>query len=367
MDNPEKNAVPAWPPAVAVDTFIRLVLLGGLLLWCVLILAPFTSILLWAVILAVAMHPFFAVVTRWFGGRHGWAATALVLVGLAIILVPTYFTGKSLVESIQVLRAHVQADAIHVPQLPAEWYQDKGFKGTIAKRWPASDGAVAELVSDNADKVRDGVTFLVRTLGGFTADMVKFILSVIVAGVLLAHARQGGKVAERFLDRVMGPRGPAMVDLAASTIRNVAKGILGVALIQTVMFGVGVFVAGVPAAGLLSILALLLCIVQVGVGPVAIGVIVYAWAAMDTTPAILLTIWLVITMVSDNILKPLLLGRGAAVPTAVIFLGAIGGFILSGFIGLFTGAVVLSIGYRLMLGWMAGVQQELGAGGDSAT
>jgi predicted PurR-regulated permease PerM len=212
----------------------------------------------------------------------------------------------------------------------------------IADQWPASNGAVATMLKENADTVRGLVTASLVALGAFTADMLKFVLSIIVAGVLLANAKAGGKVAENFLDRVMGPRGPAMVDLAAGTIRNVAKGILGVAVIQTVMFSLGVFIAGVPAAGLLSVVALLLCIVQ-----------------MDTTTAVILTIWLVITMVSDNILKPLLLGRGAAVPTAVIFLGAIGGFILSGFIGLFTGAVVLSIGYKLMNAWMGGAEKQL--------
>ncbi len=124
------------------------------------------------------------------------------------------------------------------------------------------------------------------------------------------------------------------------------------------MFAAGVFIAGIPAAGFLTIAALLLCIVQIGVGPIAIGVLIYAWASMDTLPAALLTVWMVVVMISDNILKPLLLGRGAAVPTLVIFLGAIGGFILSGFIGLFTGAVVLSIGYRLMMGWMTHAMEQ---------
>jgi predicted PurR-regulated permease PerM len=135
-------------------------------------------------------------------------------------------------------------------------------------------------------------------------------------------------------------------------VRNVAKGILGVALIQTTMLALGLFIAGVPAAGLLTVVGLALAVVQIGVGPVVLGVIVYAFAEMDTVPAIVLTIWLILTTLVDNVLKPILMGRGSTVPTLVIFLGAIGGFMLSGIIGLFTGAVVLSIGYRLALAWM---------------
>jgi predicted PurR-regulated permease PerM len=352
MSSQERPPSTSWPPAIAVDTFIRLVLLGGLLTWCILILAPFTTILLWAVILAVALYPLFAIVTRWVGGRRAMASALIVILGLATIGVPGYFTGRSLVGSLQEIRGHLSSDELHVPQLPADWYTGGGLRGLIASKWPKSDGAFAQMLRENMDMVKEVAKKVVTGLASFTVDLLKLVISFVAAGVLLAYAREGGQAVERFLDRVMGRNGKAMVDLAAGTVRQVAKGILGVALLQTVMFALGVFIAGVPAAGFLTVATLLLCIVQIGVGPVAIGVIVYAWASMGTLPAVLLTAWMVIVMVSDNILKPLLLGRGAAVPTLVIFLGAIGGFILSGFIGLFTGAVVLSIGYRLLQEWM---------------
>ncbi|MBL7965078.1 MAG: AI-2E family transporter [Flavobacteriales bacterium] len=348
----EPGTPKSWPPAIAVDTFIRLILLGGLLAWCVMILAPFTTILVWSVILSVALYPLFLSMTGWLGGRQVLAAILLVLIGLVCVAVPGYFTGQSLVDSLQILRTHLTADELKVPQLPPDWHEGRGLKKLIADQWPADNGALAAMVSDHADQVKDIALKLVRSLASFTVDLLKLIIAFVAAGVMLAYAKEGGQASERFLDRVMGRNGKAMVDLAAGTIRQVAKGILGVAILQSAMFAAGVFVAGVPAAGFLTIAALLLCIVQIGVGPLAIGVLVYAWASMDTLPAVLLTIWMVIVMVSDNILKPILLGRGAAVPTLVIFLGAIGGFILSGFIGLFTGAVVLSIGYRLMQGWM---------------
>ena len=199
---------------------------------------------------------------------------------------------------------------------------------------------------------RAALAYTLGMLASFFGDLVKMLLSIIVMGVMLAYAKAGGEALERFLGRAIGPSGPDMVNLAEKTIRNVAKGILGVALIQSVLFALGVFIAGVPGAGLLTVVALLLAMVQIGVGPLAIGVIIYAWTTMGTLPAVLLTVWMLICTLSDNVLKPILLGRGASVPMVVIFLGAIGGFILSGFIGLFTGAVVLSIGYVLMQDWM---------------
>jgi predicted PurR-regulated permease PerM len=350
-----RSEKPAIPP---IDTFIRILLLSGLIAWCLMILAPFATTLLWAVILAVAVHPLFEWMARRMGGRKGFAATVLVLTGLAIVAVPGYFIGDSLVVSVQKIRAHFSAADLHVPQLPADWYEDSGLRRMIADRWPKSDGVVADFMRDHSEQVKNAAGFLIEALGSFLGDILRMILALIIMGLLLANSKQGGAALERFLSRVIGERGPSMVELAQQTIRNVARGILGVAFVQSVLFALGVFMAGVPGAGLLTVAALLLAMIQVGVGPLAIGVIIYAWATMNTLPAGLLTVWMLITMVSDNMVKPILLGRGAAVPMPVIFLGSIGGFILSGFIGLFTGAVVLGIGYRLIYGWMGGSHES---------
>ena len=356
MSEPTTN--PSASRSPLADNFIRLLLLGGLMAWCLLILAPFWSILLWASILAVALQPFYAMLTRMLGGSKVWAAVLLVLIGILAVAVPGYFVGNNLVDSVTFVQSYIATNGLHVPQLPEEWYTDTGIRRFLADRWPRTDGAFAEMVRDNAAQLGTGVAYVLAVLASFFGDLLKMLLSIIVMGVMLAHAKAGGEAVERFLGRAIGPHGPAIVPLAEKTIRNVAKGILGVAIIQTIMFALGVFIAGVPAAGLLSVLALLLAMVQIGVGPIAIGVIIYAWATMDTLPAILLTVWMVITQLSDNVLKPILLGRGASVPMLVVFLGAIGGFILSGFIGLFTGAVVLSIGYVLMQDWVRGPGQH---------
>jgi len=152
--------------------------------------------------------------------------------------------------------------------------------------------------------------------------------------------------------RLAGKRGDELARQASAVVRSVSRGILGVALIQAIMTGLGMLVAGVPAAGLWALLALLLSTIQIGVFPVLLPAVIYVFWAKGTTTAVLFLLWAIVVGFIDNILKPLLLGRGVSVPMLVIFVGAIGGFIGAGIIGLFVGSVVLVLGYELFLAWL---------------
>jgi predicted PurR-regulated permease PerM len=178
----------------------------------------------------------------------------------------------------------------------------------------------------------------------------------VVAGVLLANASGCVTVSRSLANRLFGDRGPEFEELAGSTIRSVTNGILGVAVIQTTCAGLGFVVAGLPGAGLWTLVFLFAAVLQLG-GPVVILPVIYMFAIASTTKAILFLIWCLFVALMDNVLKPLLLGRGVAVPIAVVFLGAIGGFIAVGIIGLFLGAIVLSVGYKLFLAWLGGPVQ----------
>ncbi len=185
-----------------------------------------------------------------------------------------------------------------------------------------------------------------------TKGLLIFALSIIIAGVLMANATGGGKLARDLFVSLAGERGNDFADVSTKTIRNVVKGILGVAIIQGLLAGMGFMVAGVPGAGVWAFLCLFLAIIQIGIAPVAIPVIIYMFYNASTLTAGLLMVWLILVMLSDNFLKPILLGRGAPVPMLVIFLGSIGGFISMGFIGLFIGAVILSLGFKLFREWL---------------
>ena len=194
--------------------------------------------------------------------------------------------------------------------------------------------------------------WLLKTFIDTAAGLFMFAISIIIAGILMASAKSGGQMAERLIVRLAGDHGEEIAGITVQTIRSVVKGIIGVSIVQALLAALGFVVAGIPAAGLWAFLCLVLAIIQIGIGPVVLLVIIYAFYTMGKIPAVLLTVWLVLVTASDGPMKAVIFGRGASVPMLVIFLGAIGGFIAIGFLGLFIGAVVLSVGYKLFEAWL---------------
>jgi predicted PurR-regulated permease PerM len=181
--------------------------------------------------------------------------------------------------------------------------------------------------------------------------VLMIILSIIIAGVLMV-SKSAQDLATNFVKRIAGNSGDEYLDMSVSTVHQVVKGILGVAIIQTLLQAIGLFGADIPFAGILTLLCLILSIIQIGPFIVNVCVFVYLFSQDDTTSAIIWTVFFMLSGLSDNVLKPWLLGKGAMVPMLVIFLGVIGGFIMSGFVGLFVGPIVFSIGYKLFVAWM---------------
>ena len=194
--------------------------------------------------------------------------------------------------------------------------------------------------------------WLLQTVTGTGLGMLQFIIAFVIAGILLANSDKGVHAALAFASRLAPHRGPEFASLSSLTIRNVALGIVGVSILQSVLLSVGFMAIGLPAAGLLAMLVLILCIIQVGPGLVAIPAIIYVFYTADAFPAVIFAVWTVLMTFIDSILKPVIFSRGAMVPTLVIFIGAIGGMIAYGIIGLFVGAVVLSLGYELYSAWL---------------
>ena len=183
--------------------------------------------------------------------------------------------------------------------------------------------------------------------------MLMTMLAIVIAGVMLVHSAGGGRTARSIGARLAREQGEATVDLAAQTIRSVANGVVGVAAVQSLLAAVGLYLAGVPAAGLWAVLVLILAVAQLPPLLILGPAVVYVMATSDSTVTIVLfVIWGLLVSVSDSFLKPMFLGRGMEIPMPVILIGAIGGMLLSGIIGLFVGAVVLAIGYKLFTAWM---------------
>jgi predicted PurR-regulated permease PerM len=217
------------------------------------------------------------------------------------------------------------------------------FEGTAHKLAPQLKAVASRLVS---------------LVGGLGATIVQMIFALVIAGVLMVTAEGGGRTARIIFRRLGGDDGEALVDISIGTIRSVVKGVIVVALIQSLLSAIGMYVAGVPLAGLWALLILIVAIIQLPplliLGPVA----VYVFSASDSTViSVGFLIWSLLISGSDGFLKPLLLGRGVQVPMLIILVGAIGGMLRSGVIGLFIGPVVLAIGYGLFTAWIASVKE----------
>ena len=207
------------------------------------------------------------------------------------------------------------------------------------------------LIAKYHEQIRDAMESLFRSGLSIGGSILQFVLAMIIAGILLA-TRGTEEFARKIFKKIAGTEGDDFTEISVKTVRNVTKGILGVALIQSILTGNGFVLAGVPLAGIWTLIVVVLSILQLPPFIVVFPVIIWMFSAFNPLPAVLWTIYLLMAGTSDNILKPILLGKGAPVPMIVILLGVIGGFILSGFIGLLTGAIIISLGYKLFKSWI---------------
>ncbi|MFZ0255519.1 MAG: AI-2E family transporter [Gammaproteobacteria bacterium] len=336
----------------AVEAAIRIGLVAVLAAWCFSIFRPFLNPVLWGIIIAVAIHPLFRRLLGLFGGRRGRAAIVLTLLVLALLIVPTIMLGVSLIDTAQRLADGIGAGTVKVPPPPdavAGW-------PLVGERlhafWRLASENLVAAIEQTAPQLKALGGWLLSALGGLGVGVLQFIVAIIIAGILLANDEGGKATVRRIATRLAGEQGAEFADIAGATVRSVAQGVLGVALIQAMLAGIGMLVVDVPGAGLWALLVLLLAIVQLPPILVLGPVIVYVFSVESTLPAVVFTIWSLIVGASDSFLKPLLLGRGVNIPMLVILIGAIGGMILSGVIGLFVGAVVLAVGYKLFIAWL---------------
>jgi predicted PurR-regulated permease PerM len=351
------SSSPAKVPII--DTFIRMILLVGLFVWCSFILAPFIYIVIWGMIIAISTYPVFTQLEKKLWHKEKLAAMLLMMIGLILVAIPGYYVFSSVLNAVSGLKSAYLSGTLNIPPPSADVEQWPLIGHKVFELWTLASTNVTEVISRYQETSMSILTWVGSTVGKFGFELLQFTCSIIVAGILLMYTKQARAFTLSFFTRVMGERGPAFASIAEKTVRNVTRGIIGVAFIQAAAAGVGFVLAGVPLAGPLTLLCLVLCIVQLGVGLVVIPVILYAFSAFGTLHAVMLSIWLVIILFSDNILKPIFLAKGAPVPTLIIFIGSIGGFLLSGLIGLFIGAVVLSLGYRLFTAWVHDHEQTM--------
>jgi predicted PurR-regulated permease PerM len=335
-----------------VQLVIRLGLLGLLILWTFLIIRPFVPILTWSAVLAVAFYPVFAWLAKRLGGRPRSASAVLTLVTLGIVIGPAAWLGLSAVEGIKDLAGQIGTGDLALQAAPER-----------IKSWPLVGPQLYELWNQaytNIRAVLREVTPYLKPLAGMMLSfagntgigMLQFLLSVFVAGFLLPYGPQLVAALRGFLARIVPDQSEHFLELAGATIRAVSQGVIGVAIVQALLAGIGFKLAAIPGAGLLAIIVLLLSIVQIGAAIVLFPVTIWIWMDNDVTVALLLTVYLVIVGLLDNVLKPLVMGRGLTTPTLVILIGVIGGTLAHGIIGLFIGPIILSVAWELAAAWI---------------
>jgi predicted PurR-regulated permease PerM len=344
MNNPSsKNSV--------YDTTIRLFILLLIIAWCLLIMYPFVNIILWSLILALAMYPLHSKLSKKMGGRPKLASFIIIFAILVIVILPTWLLIDSLFDQVKALKVSYDIGTLSIPP-PAEKVKEWPIIGQkLYDTWQSAYVDLEQLIIKHKDQLYEVGSKLARGILSAAGGVIQIMAALVIAGILLAFGGTGESI-RKFFRKVAGDRGDEFADITLKTVGNVVKGILGVALILALLNGIIFMLAGIPYAGIWTLMVFVLGVLQIPLFFVTLPIIVYMFAMKEIMPAIVWTILLLVAGMSDNVLRPILLGKGAPVPMLVIFIGVIGGFIFSGFIGLFTGAIIMSIGYKLFVGWI---------------
>ena len=339
-----------------MDLFIRAGLVLALVLMCYRIFAPFLTLMIWALILAVTLFPLQQLIARRIGGRQGLASTLVVLLGFALIVTPTAVLMNSMADSIHTLIKDVQENSLEVPAPRAGVAKWPLVGERLHAAWTRAHADLPGFVQSLQPKIGDIAKSALGFVAGIGVGLLMFLTAFIVAGIFMAYGQAGSEGSRAIFDRIVGPvRGAAFTTLSTATIRAVAQGVVGVAFIQSVVIGLCLLLAGIPWAGVLAAIALVLGVAQLPALLVTLPVIAYIWLGGDygTSAAVVYTVLLFVAGMLDNVLKPLMLGRGVEAPMPVILIGALGGMAGAGILGMFVGATLLAIGYQIFMSWVA--------------
>jgi len=338
-----------------IQVYLRVGLVVLVVGVCAQIFSPFAPIMLWALVLAVTLYPLHVSLQKRLGGSAAKAATIVVVLGLLLIGVPTVLLGMSLAEHAGDIYRSWQSGTLAIAPPSAgvkEW-------PLIGERLYAAWNEAAENLPVFLEHYEDPLRTAVKGFMGMTTNtlgtIALFLGALIIAGVMMAYGERGDRTMRRVaVTLVGGTRGESLHNLSVATMRSVATGVIGVAFIQALLLGVGFIIAGIPGAGLLALITVLIGILQLPALLLTIPVLAWLWMIGDGSVVFnsVMSIYIFLAGLSDGVLKPMLLGRGLDVPMPIVLIGALGGMVTLGLIGLFLGAVMLSVGWQLFMAWV---------------
>jgi predicted PurR-regulated permease PerM len=352
MTNDNQTSNQATFVANALEAFIRIGVVVLLTVWCFRIGRPFIQIILWGIIIAVALSPIHQKIASTLGGRSRLASALITLFALVLVITVGVMLSGTLIDGAKQLSIKIKEGTLAVPPAPQSIKSWPIIGKPLYQAWRLASINLAAALSKFTPQLKAFSQWLLSNGARTGVGILKFIVSIFIAGFFLTKADAGYKAAKSIGTRLAGEQGVELVNIAGSTLRSVVKGIIGVAVIQSLLAGLGLLAVGVPGAGLWALLVLIIAVAQLPTLLVLGPIIIYVFSTASTVAAVLFAIWSLFVGLCDNFLKPILLGRGVQVPMVIVFIGAIGGFINSGIIGLFIGAIVFVVGYQLFLAWL---------------
>jgi predicted PurR-regulated permease PerM len=278
--------------------------------------------------------------------------TLFTLLMILLLITPTVMLTGVLFEDAQTLANNLESGTLNIPEPPEVVGKVPLIGDDLKDFWTRASEDPKKTLGQIEPQLKAFGKWMLKAAAGAGLGVLMFVFSIIIAGIFIAKADGCNKVVKIIFKRLVGERGDQMTALTHKIIQSVISGILGIALIQTLLAGLGFMAMGIPGAGFLSIICLVLAVVQIDILIILIPLSIYAFSFAGTGAAVAFLIWNLAVGLLNNVLKPILLGRGVDAPMLVIFLGAIGGLLLSGILGLFIGPVVLVFGYTLFMDWL---------------
>ncbi|WP_457675527.1 AI-2E family transporter [Thiolapillus sp.] len=336
-----------------IDAAIRIGLVALLAGWSIYIASPFIGPIVWGIIIAIGSYPLYRWLQKKTGLGGGMTTTLLTLLMLAILIVPSIMLSGALVEEARNLSGYLQeGNELQIPPPPEKVAGWPVIGKKLHTFWTNASENPKETLKEIEPQLKVVGKWLISAAAGTGLGILMFIFSIVIAGIFLATAAGGHRAAVAIFDRLTAGRGEELTELSKSTVRSVVNGILGIAIIQTLLAGLGFLAMDIPGAGALALVCLVLAVVQIDILIILIPLSIYAFSFAGTGAAVMFLLWNIAVGLMNNILKPILLARGVKAPMAVIFVGAIGGLIAHGLVGLFVGAVVLVLAYTLFMLWL---------------
>jgi predicted PurR-regulated permease PerM len=335
----------------AFDTAIRMLILFLVIGWCSMIMFPFINIILWTIILAMVLYPVHKKLSEKIGDKPKLASVIIIFTILIIILIPTWLLIESLINEIKVLKTSYDNGTLVMPTPDENVKELPIIGGKIFEMWQMATYHSDKLIIKYQSQLISFGSKVASGIVNAASSIFQILISLFIAGYILT-SKKSEQGLFNFFRKIGGERGDKLTEITYKTVISVVKGILGESLIMAILNGIVFLMAGVPYAGIWTMLAFVFAVLQLPILIITIPIIIYLFTVNSIVVAVIWTIVLLLVSLSDNVLTPLMLGKGAPVPLAVIFVGVIGGFMLSGFIGLFTGAIIMSVGYTLFIDWI---------------